>query len=259
MSFDHTFVICAYGESAYLEECILSIKAQTYRSQVMIYTSTPNDLINGLSEKHDIPLVSRPGGGIGRDWNNALSFVTTPYATIAHQDDIYQPHFAEQVMLAAQAYPESTLIYTAYAELQNGLVRPENTNLKIKTFLLKLLNLFPGSTFWRRRVLAFGNAICCPAVTYHLKALNDFSFSEELKTSLDWYAWYRISEQYQGRFTYIKDKLMYHRIHEGSETTATIQDKTRTKEDLWMYEQLWPKWFARLLIKPYEKSQHSNQ
>ena len=44
-----------------------------------------------------------------------------------------------------------------------------------------------------------------------------------MKVSLDWYAWYKISE-YKGRFVYISDKLMCHRIHEESETSKTIAD-----------------------------------
>ena len=52
---------------------------------------------------------------------------------------------------------------------------------------------------------------------------------------------------------------MFHRIHEESETTATISNNTRTNEDLQMYQLLWPKVIANLLIKFYQKSQNSNQ
>ena len=43
MSAKHTFVICAYKESAYLEECILSLKQQTVKSNIIMITSTPNN------------------------------------------------------------------------------------------------------------------------------------------------------------------------------------------------------------------------
>ena len=46
----HTFVICAYKESPYLEECIKSLKKQTLKSEIIISTSTPNDLIKKLAE-----------------------------------------------------------------------------------------------------------------------------------------------------------------------------------------------------------------
>ena len=47
---DHTFIICAYGESPYLEECIRSLFAQKVRSEICIATSTPNRHIQSLAE-----------------------------------------------------------------------------------------------------------------------------------------------------------------------------------------------------------------
>ena len=77
------------------------------------------------------------------------------------------------------------------------------------------------------------------------------------RVSLDWYAWYKINE-YKGSFLYIPDALMCHRIHQESETTKTISDNTRTKEDLYMYNLFWPKWFSRVIMKFYVKSQDTN-
>ena len=48
----HTFVICAYKESEYLEECIKSIKNQSIKSKVIITTSTDNLFIRELAEKY---------------------------------------------------------------------------------------------------------------------------------------------------------------------------------------------------------------
>ena len=47
---DHTFAICAYKESPYLEECIKSLKNQTIKSNILIATSTPNDYIKGIAD-----------------------------------------------------------------------------------------------------------------------------------------------------------------------------------------------------------------
>lgn len=254
---DHTWVICAYGESAFLEKCIQSLKSQTLSSQIICYTSTPLESIQSLCDSYQIPLFHKEGGGIGRDWNNALSFSKTKYATIAHQDDYYQPDYLEKIMAGLSRYPDSLIAYSDYFEEKNGQKIPANTNLKIKSLMLNTMTLFPSSRFWRKRVLAFGNPICCPAVTYNMDKLSNFHFDEEMRVSLDWYAWYQIS-LYQGRFTYIKDKLMCHRIHDESETTKTISDNTRSKEDLFMFGLFWPAWIARFIMKFYIKSQESN-
>ncbi|MGT2926221.1 glycosyltransferase family A protein [Streptococcus cuniculipharyngis] len=254
----HTFVICAYGESPYLEECIQSLKAQTYSSRIICYSSTPNQLIKQACQTYDIPFYHKEGGGIGKDWNNALSFVETPYCTLAHQDDVYEKNYATKIMAAFEASPETTIAFSNYAEYREGVVMGSNLNLKIKSVMLAVMSWFPSSKAWRQLILAFGNPIACPAVSYHLKKLPGFQFSEELKVSLDWYAWYQISKHYQGRFSYVPEKLMYHRIHADSETTAMISDQTRTKEDLFMYELLWPKPLAKVLNGFYKWSQKSN-
>ena len=44
----HTFVVLAYKESKYLEECIKSVLNQKYRSEVVIATSTPNKFIDKI-------------------------------------------------------------------------------------------------------------------------------------------------------------------------------------------------------------------
>ena len=41
----HTYVVLAYKESSYLEECIKSVLNQKYKSNVVIATSTPNKFI----------------------------------------------------------------------------------------------------------------------------------------------------------------------------------------------------------------------
>ena len=46
---NHTFVICAYKESPYLEECIQSLMNQRIKSNVIITTSTPNVYIERLA------------------------------------------------------------------------------------------------------------------------------------------------------------------------------------------------------------------
>ena len=93
----HTIAICAYGESSYLEECILSVEKQTVSSDVYIYTSTPNDFIKSLAEKYHLPLHIGERKSIGAEWNQALSHCKTEYVTIVHQDDLYDETFTQKV------------------------------------------------------------------------------------------------------------------------------------------------------------------
>ena len=64
----HSFAVCAYGESPYLEACLRSLKAQTVKegTEILICTSTPNSHISRLAEKYGVPLrvrdVEKEGG-----------------------------------------------------------------------------------------------------------------------------------------------------------------------------------------------------
>ena len=92
---NHTFVICAYKESKYLEECIQSLLEQTVKSNIIMETSTPNDYIKNIANKYNLPLVINEGEkGIAQDWNYGVSQTKTDYVTVAHQDDIYEKNYS---------------------------------------------------------------------------------------------------------------------------------------------------------------------
>ena len=118
---DHTFVICAYKESKYLEECVESLEKQTVKSNIIIITSTPNNYIKNIAEKHNIPLYINKGEkGIGQDWNFGVSNTKTKYVTIAHQDDIYSENYLEEIINRLEKDSEFIIAFGNYKEIKNG-------------------------------------------------------------------------------------------------------------------------------------------
>lgn len=61
-----------------------------------------------------------------------------------------------------------------------------------------------------------------------------------------------------GKFTFVNNPLMGHRVHEESTTTEIINDRIRTKEDLVMFQKFWPKFISNLINKFYVKAENSN-
>lgn len=256
----HTFVVCAYGESPYLEDCVKSVVSQTTESDICIATSTPNSLIDSVSRKYQIPLCIRDGeSGIAEDWNFAISCAETDLVTVAHQDDVYLSGYSSRLLSVYAKNPDLLLFFTNYGELRNGEPVDSNGLLSVKRAML-----FPirdgrlmRSTFARRRILSFGSAICCPSVAFNLRYLQQPIFESTMKCDLDWQAWEKISRQ-KGAFYYDSRILMRHRIHEESETTHLIEDNTRGREDLEMLGRFWPSCVARLIYRAYSTSQRSN-
>ena len=257
---NHTFAICAYKESPYLEKCILSVKGQTQLGDIIMVTSTPNDYIKELASQYEIPLYIRDGqSNIADDWNFAYQKAETELITITHQDDIYCSNYLEDVLKEVNRAKNPLIFFGDYGEIRGEDIVTDNRLLKIKkVMLMPLRNRFLWkSRFVRRRILSLGSAICCPSVTYVRDNLPSVVFEKGYQSDLDWQAWEKFS-RLRGSFVYCNKVLMLHRIHSGSATTQIIADSNRTKEDYDMYCKFWPKWMANLLIKFYTKSQDSN-
>ena len=255
---NHTFVICAYKVSPYLEECIKSILAQSVQSNVLMVTSTPNEHIEKLAKKYNIKLIINKGkSGIGPDWNFGVSNTNTDYVTVAHQDDIYNSDYLENIVEKINKKKDFVIAFSDYNELKNGEVIPLTINLKIKKILLKPLKINNKSRFLKRIALRFGSSICCPSVTLNTRILGKTPYKTELKCNLDWDTWYECTK-YKGRFMYIDKPLMKHRIHEQSETSNLIENNVRIKEDYVMFCKFWPNWFARIIMKFYKKAINTN-
>ena len=256
---DHSFIISAYKESPYLEACIISLKWQTLAGNIKITTSTPSGHIQALAEKYSIPLIENHGeNGIAADWNFALQNAETKLVTIAHQDDIYLPMYAETMLNAINSAEKPILFSSAYGELRDSEYIVSNRLLNIKKMMMAPISVFPGSKLIRRTVLAFGNPICCPSVTYVMERLENDYFKSGFKSNIDWQEWEKLSKK-EGSFVYCKKPLMLHRIHEESETSKVIESTGRKNEDYQMFLHFWPKQIAKVLADIYSKAENSNK
>ncbi|MBQ8681482.1 MAG: glycosyltransferase [Bacilli bacterium] len=255
----HTFVVLAYKESKYLEDCIKSVLNQSYNSKVVIATTTDNKFIRNLAKKYELDVIVGKHTNIGGDFDFAVQCGETPLVTVAHQDDIYDYDYAKRVADNYLKYSDASIIFTDYYEIRDGKQVVSNLNLKIKRILLfplrvKCLSRFK---FFKRFVLRFGNSICCPAVTFVKPNCPKDIFLSDYKCNVDWFAWEKLSKL-KGRFIYINDRLMGHRISKESTTTDIINNGIRTKEDYDIYCKFWPSMIAKLLTKVYKNSEKSN-
>lgn len=258
----HTFAVCAYGQSPYLTECLDSLLSQRGRkSELFIATSTPSAWLDGIASEYGIQVyVNHGDSGIGQDWNFAYSIAKTPYVTIAHQDDVYCPDYAEEAVSRLASCDDSLIYFTDYGEIRQGKRIEENRLLSVKRLLLKpLTNQKNASKTWAKRAsLRFGSAICCPSVTLNVRNCPNPPFLVGMKSNLDWATWERLS-RLKGSFLYnSKQVLMYHRIHADSATTELIASRERDEEDLCMLELFWPKPIAAVIERLYSKGTESN-
>lgn len=260
---NHTFVIPTYKESPYLESCILNLKKQSVDSTIIITTSTPTEQTKKIAQKYNIEYFINNSGefGIGNDWNFALSKVNTKLATIAHQDDIYEEKYTQNIIEASTKNKRSLLIFTDYNDLIGNQIRSFSLNYFIKKVLLFpfLIKATHNSYFFKKSILVFGDAICCPSATFDLENINNphTLFSPDHKCVLDWIAWLKLTKQ-KGSFTFINKKLIQHRIHQSSETSVSLNSGIRKQEEYAVFKSIWGKGIAKLLMFFYSLGHKDN-
>jgi glycosyltransferase involved in cell wall biosynthesis len=256
----HTFVICAYQESPFLENCIRSLEEQTLHSRILMITSTPGPWLSDVAQRHGLSLLVNPNGaGIGSDWEFGLSSARTPLVTLAHQDDLYEPEYLKSALACLNAAARPLIFFSDYAELRGSEKTTRNANLSIKKLMLFPLRFrqLQKSRWVRRRVLSLGNPVCCPAVTYVRQAVPSPLFDRSFSCNLDWAAWARLADL-KGSFAYLPVPLMQHRIHSGSTTTKIIGENKRVTEDLRILRRFWPSPLANLIERIYSRGEQSN-
>lgn len=252
----HTFAICAYKDSPYLEACIKSLKRQSVPGTVIVCTSTPSPFIEGMAEKYGLPLFVREGkSDIQDDWNFAYGKAENRLVTIAHQDDCYHRDYARQVQECWERYPDTTVFTTDCAVVKNDEVQRPGTVQFVKRVLRLPLRFrgLCGRTWVKKAALVFGNPIICPSCTYDKEAIGEPLFDSAFKFALDWDTMWKLAER-PGRFICVERPLIRYRIHDGATTKACIEDQRRSRDETAMYGKIWPKPLVRLLMFFYRRA-----
>jgi len=260
---DHTFAIPVYRTAPNLAALIGSLRAQTGTdSEIVLASSTPSAELEELARRHALPLHINPRRiDIATDWNFALRAVRTALVTLAHQDDLFAPDYATRLSAALRRHPGAFMAFSDYSEHTPWGARPANINLRIKRALShRAFGARECLTEPRDklRLLSLGNPICCPSVMLNLQTLGEFRFPQGFQTNLDWMAWLGLARR-PGGFVYVRERLVSKGVHPGSETTATIANRAREREDRAMFDTIWPRPVAAALAAVYKLGYRANR
>jgi glycosyltransferase involved in cell wall biosynthesis len=256
-------VVCAYGVSPYLARCLASLAPQTGRGVALtIATSTPDDRLADAARAYGARYVVNPQRrGIAADWNFAFQCAQAQLVTLCHQDDEYAADYVSSMVAAFAAAPDVLFAACDHVELDAQGERPISTVLRVKRALIR--RAFGGASVRsgpaiRRRLLAWGNPVSCPAVMINKARAPDFAFDDSFSSNMDWDAWERLASR-PGAIAYVDRPLVAHRVHAASATTRLIADSTRPAEDRRMLERFWPRPVASLLFQLYRQAYRSNR
>jgi hypothetical protein len=229
------------------------LAAQTVKTGVVVATSTPSPLIESIAARFNAEVKINPRAeGIGADWNFGLNASSADLVTLAHQDDTYDPRFTERTLDLFDRNTDAAVCFTAYDEIDDeGRAMTSKISLvkhALEAIILGSREQISGARL--RAFLAFGNPLPCSAVTFNRTRLSDFRFSLEYKSNLDWDAWLRLQERGEV-FLHAPERLIGRRHNPMTETSRLIREGIRQKEDLQMFNRLWPAPFGRALAYLY--------
>ncbi len=249
---NHTFVICAYGENAYLEECVKSVVEQSEPSNILISTSTDFSHIASIAQRYNIPVYVNYGAGTMQDnWNFGMQCAKTDFVTICHQDDTYDKDYFRAIRPYLQE--DVIFLHTGYWNVKDQ-VSFSNINNRVRRILNAPLRIrvLQRSRFVKRNVLRFGNPVCCPSCTYNVAQTRRPLFQSKLTHGLDWDTYIDLADL-KGRVVYINERVCNKRTHCESATTSDIQSGVRAREDEYLFSRLWPRWVAKSLLALYKR------
>ena len=257
---EHTFVVCAFGESPYLEEAVRSVLNQTVKSSVVICTSTPCNYISRIADKYGIELkINTQKGDIQTDWNFACNSVNTRYITLVHQDDVYSPQYIERFYKRIRKHRDFLIYFTAYRPLnmRDGIGDTSRDANCIIRFILSTPMLLPflaNKRFAKKAILSLGNSICCPTVTYDRKTIQDEDvFTSELRYDLDWDTFWKFAER-NGRFIFEPHQMVYYRVHDLATSKTCIDNSIRERDDTYMFSKILSPTMAKIIMKYYKRA-----
>jgi glycosyltransferase involved in cell wall biosynthesis len=109
---DVTFVVPNYNGAAFLRQTLESILAQRAPAlHVVVADNCSTDASVDIARSYrDVRLtvaLATLHVSMSENWNRALGYVRTPYAVLAHSDDLYEPDYLGVMLSLIQGRPNA--------------------------------------------------------------------------------------------------------------------------------------------------------
>ena len=124
-----TFIVPVYNVEPFLDECVQSILAQTYRNTEIVLvddgsTDSSGKMCDELSHGDSrIVVIHKPNGGLSSARNAGMEAATGDYYIFVDSDDVISPSMAETMVSKALEYDTdivSSLITEDRSQLETG-------------------------------------------------------------------------------------------------------------------------------------------
>ena len=238
-----TVVIPVFNGGRFLAATIESLLAQTHRdfTVVCLDDQSTDDSVAIAQSFRDARLhvernVTRRG--LAGNWNEAIAIARTPLLVIAHQDDLYEPHYLEAAAQLLEAHPRAFIAHTRATYIDEEGQPVDSTASRSRIDSGRMPEPYEREPSAELRALHNGNYIICPSAMYRMSAVAGIGdFNEHYRFVPDWEYWFR-GLQKGFTITGSHARLAHWRRHEESATRHEEATLRRYDEELELLEWL---------------------
>ena len=234
---DVTFVVPNYNGASFLGQMLESILAQRDPDFCVIVadncsTDGSVDIARSYRDDRLSVVLAAAHVSMSENWNRALGYVRTPYAVVAHADDLYEPDYLGVMRPLIREHPNA---FIAHCNVTNIDERGQELDLPLeryKTQFWPAVDPYCRPACEEARWLRKGNYLSAPSAIYRMECVQAIGmFNTRFQYVPDWEYWLRgVFAGYQIAGT--RRKLVRYRKHSSSVTKAAEASLSRYEEEL---------------------------
>ena len=228
-----TVAIPVYNGARFLADAIRSLLVQKNAMVLVIDDASSDDSVAIARGFSDVRVVENEQRlGLAGNWNRAIELCTTEYLVIAHQDDVYEPQFVEQLADVLDRHPRAFAAHCKASTIdEHGRATRDPAALYKDRFWPRGVAEYEREPSDEIAVLRQGNYVIAPAVMLRMKdvaAIGRFDARYDFVT--DWDYWLR--GLFAGRtLAGLNQRLMSFRRHANTATRLNERTLRRYEEE----------------------------
>ena len=216
-------IVPVYKVEPYLEECILSIRNQTYTNlEIILVDDGSPDRCGEICDKHAaldarIRVIHRENGGLSVARNTGMEVATGSFISFIDSDDYIAPRFYELLLKGFEEHPGMSVVACQIYKGETGNLLPLNAGWEIRQ-----PTVYDFYDYCERVIVGKQSAAVWNKL-YRAELLREIRFraGRVLEDTLFMFDFLSILRKNQVGLLIIPDRLYYYRVREGSICTDT--------------------------------------
>jgi GT2 family glycosyltransferase len=185
-----TMVVPVWNGARHLREALQSLRQQ--RARIICVDDASTDDSAAIARAAGAEVVQNGRHlGLAENWNRCVDLVTTPFFLLAHQDDVYEPGWAEAMLALLEAHPRAFIAHCKTAAIDDAGRAIATPAARYKESLWPRHDPYEEGGEAALQRLARGNFIVAPSVVFRTDAVRAIGRFSPLEFVVDWEYWLR--------------------------------------------------------------------